>query len=227
MTDLNAIFAKHPDLKIAVSKHLDSQGWELKQIILKAYETGAKSTEMISPKAIDLIKHFESLHDGDLTMIGLQPKMDSVGIWTMGWGRAMRDPSTGDFLKGAANKAKAYKLATIHTEAEATEALSEDLGQYERTARMKLGTTYWDKLNADQKGALTSFVYNCGTGKPKDYKIFANIKLYVDQEWNVTQMRAYWDKSVIKAGGKVQPGLVRRRKSEAELFLTGRLNFFQ
>jgi lysozyme len=32
---------------------------------------------------IQLIQEFESLHDGDLTMIGLQPKMDPVGIWTM------------------------------------------------------------------------------------------------------------------------------------------------
>ena len=42
---------------------------------------------------VDLIKHFESLHDGDLHKIGLQPKMDSVGIWTCGYGRAMIDPN--------------------------------------------------------------------------------------------------------------------------------------
>lgn len=29
---------------------------------------------------IKLISHYESLHDGDLKMIGLQPKMDPVGI---------------------------------------------------------------------------------------------------------------------------------------------------
>lgn len=224
--DLNSIFAKHPELKIAVSKHLDSQGWELKQIILKAYEAGAKSTEMISPKALALIKHFESLHDGDLTMVGLQPKMDPIGVWTSGYGRAMIDPSTGVFLRGAANKARAYQLSTISTEAEAETALAEDLGKYERMARLKVGTTYWTQLNAEQKGALTSFVYNCGTGSP-EYKIFKNVRRYLDQEWNVTDLRRYWDSSVIKAGGKVLPGLVRRRRAEAELFLTGRLNFFQ
>jgi lysozyme len=40
---------------------------------------------------IQLIQEFESLHDGDLTMIGLQPKMDPIGIWTEGYGHAMRD----------------------------------------------------------------------------------------------------------------------------------------
>jgi hypothetical protein len=29
---------------------------------------------------IELITHYEGLHDGDLHMIGLQPKMDPVGI---------------------------------------------------------------------------------------------------------------------------------------------------
>jgi hypothetical protein len=29
---------------------------------------------------IDIITHFEGLHDGDLHVIGLQPKMDPVGI---------------------------------------------------------------------------------------------------------------------------------------------------
>ena len=31
---------------------------------------------------IDLIKHFEGLHDGDLKKIGLQPKKCPAGIWT-------------------------------------------------------------------------------------------------------------------------------------------------
>ena len=35
-----------------------------------------------SQKGINLIKYFESLHDGDLTEIGLQPKMCPAGIWT-------------------------------------------------------------------------------------------------------------------------------------------------
>jgi lysozyme len=38
----------------------------------------------ISEKGLDLIKHFESLHDGDLTIVGLQPKMCPAGIWTEG-----------------------------------------------------------------------------------------------------------------------------------------------
>ena len=54
----------------------------------------------ISKNAIDLIKHYESLHDGNLKEIGIQPKMDPVGIWTIGWGHAIADPITKQFLKG-------------------------------------------------------------------------------------------------------------------------------
>ena len=42
-------------------------------------------------KGIELIKSFESLHDGDLSKIGLQPKMCPAQIWTEGYGRAMRE----------------------------------------------------------------------------------------------------------------------------------------
>ena len=73
---------------------------------------------------IKLIKEFESLHDGDLKKIGLQPKMDPIGIWTEGYGRAMRDKK-GNFLKGIGNKLLAEKSATINTEAQAEKALIE------------------------------------------------------------------------------------------------------
>ena len=45
---------------------------------------------MICNAAIDLVKSFEGIHDGDLTVIGLQPKMCPAGIWTVGYGRALR-----------------------------------------------------------------------------------------------------------------------------------------
>ena len=65
-------------------------------------------------EGINLIKHFESLHDGDLKQIGLQPKMDPIGIWTEGYGRAMRDDK-GNFIKGSAKIELAYKKSKIKT----------------------------------------------------------------------------------------------------------------
>ena len=61
-------------------------------------------------KAIQIIKHYEQLHDGDLKAIGLQPKLCPADVWTVGYGRAIIDPSTGKQLKGIENKNRAYEL---------------------------------------------------------------------------------------------------------------------
>lgn len=167
---------------------------------------------------LDLIKSFESLHDGDLKQVGLQPKLDPIGIWTEGYGRAMIDPRTKQFLKGSKNEAYANSIRTIENEAEAVTALSEDLVRYGNIAKKELTEAYWNKLNDNQKGALVSFVYNCGTGKPP-YRIFGNIQKYLSGSMTKDALVKYWESSVIKGGGKILNGLVRRRKAEAHLFI--------
>ena len=92
----------------------------------------------------DLIKHFESLHDGDLSKIGLQPKQDPLGIYTEGWGRAMIDPTTKKFIKGIANEDKAIKYQTIFTVEGANKALDEDLIRYSQFANNALGSVTWE-----------------------------------------------------------------------------------
>lgn len=174
---------------------------------------------MVNKKTIDLIKSFEGLHDGDLSVIGLQPKLCPANIWTEGYGRAMIDPRTGGHLRGSKNKALALKYQTIRTEAEATKALEVDLLRYYRMASMALGEELFNTLNGNQQGALTSFVYNCGIGKPP-YRIFHNINMYTKGEMTKEQLIAYWENSVIRGGGKVLKGLVRRRSEEAKLFFS-------
>lgn len=170
---------------------------------------------------LDLIKSFESLHDGDLSKVGLQPKLDPIGIWTEGYGRAMIDPRTKKFLTGAINKKYAESIATITTEEEAINALNEDLIKYSTAAKNALTEPLWNRLNDNQKGALTSFVYNCGTGNPP-YRIFPNIRLYLDCKNSKELLYEYWCDSIIRAKKNgvmvVLEGLKRRRKAEADLF---------
>ena len=92
---------------------------------------------MINKIGIELIKSFESLHDGDLKIIGLQPKMDPVGIWTEGYGRVVRDKK-GNMVEGSENRALAYSLATIKTKQEAEAALLQDLNIYESIVKRKV-----------------------------------------------------------------------------------------
>tara|TARA_R110000772_G_scaffold382_5_gene1386 strand:- start:5232 stop:5726 length:495 start_codon:yes stop_codon:yes gene_type:complete len=154
---------------------------------------------------IELIKHFESLHDGDLKLIGLQPKMDAVGIWTEGWGRAMRDDK-GAFLKGSKNKALAYSRATIKTEAQAETALLEDLGSRERIVIQKIRVP----LTQNQFDALVSYVYNTG-GSSTLYRL-------INAKASSTEIRKWIETKYITAQGKKLNGLIRRRKAEADLY---------
>lgn len=163
----------------------------------------------ISHKGINLIKKYESLHDGDLSVIGLQPKLCPSGIFTVGWGRALTHPLTGEFLR-AKDKAFAYKLFPSLTEEQAEKMLYDDLKFREAVVnKLKLN------INQNQFDALVSFVYNLGSGNFLSStllkKIIANP---VDPSIEKEFLR--WNKS----NKKVLLGLTRRRQAESDLYFS-------
>lgn len=158
-----------------------------------------------SQKGKDFIKSFESLHDGDLKMPGLQPKMDPSKIWTEGWGRAMRD-SKGNFLKGESNRALAYKRATIKTIEDANKALDEDLGPRELDVFRKLKVS----VNQNQFDALVSHYYNTG-GSSTLFDL-------INKKASYNDIYKWFTERYIISDGVVLNGLIRRRKAEAELY---------
>jgi len=147
---------------------------------------------------IDLIKHFESLHDGNLKEIGLQPKKCPAGIWTEGYGRVMRD-NKGNFLKGAI-----MPKATIHTELEAIQALKEDLQVFESIVMRKITRP----LKQNEFDALVSFTYNTG----------GSATLFSMVNSNNPLLKNWWVTHYIMGGGKVLNGLIARRKAEAKIY---------
>lgn len=154
---------------------------------------------------IDLIKHFEGLHDGDLSVIGLQPKMCPAGIWTEGYGRAMRDKN-GKFIKGIENKKLAYSRITIRTKEQAEVALREDLVEFEKIVLSKLKFT----VKQQQFDALVSHTYNTG-GSDTLFRLVNNKSPNPDIK--------YWlENKYITGGGKKLKGLIERRKAEAKLY---------
>lgn len=158
----------------------------------------------------EIIKHYESLHDGDLSVVGLQPKLDPVGIWTEGWGHAMLDEN-GQLLRGPHNKGKAYALSAIHTEADAEAQLYEDLMAINLliARKIKIELPYY------QLEALRSFFFNCGYSQT--LTTYINTRSPMLYEW--------WTSHYITAAGKQLRGLVARRKTEATLFTTKQLIF--
>ena len=77
----------------------------------------------INQAGLDLIKSFEGILDGDPSTTKLDPYLDPVGIWTIGWGHAIRVGN--DFLRGAANRARARALYPGGLTMEQAEALLE------------------------------------------------------------------------------------------------------
>jgi lysozyme len=160
-------------------------------------------------KGIDLIKLSEALHDGDLSQVGLQPKMCPAGIWTEGYGRAMRDDK-GNFIKGSANKALAFSRASIKTEADATKALMEDLGPREQLVMQKIKIP----LNQNQFDALVTYFYNIGFSD--------TLTRLINTKASKETLEAWWTSHYITGQGSPKPlaGLIKRRKEEAKLFFS-------
>lgn len=161
----------------------------------------------VSINCIKLIEYFESLHDGDLKIIGLQPKMDPVGIWTEGWGHAIRDDK-GNFIKGISNKQLAYKFSKIKTKEEADKQLLIDLEPREHLIIQNIKVN----LNQNQFDALISYVYNTG-GSGTLYSL-------INKKASDLDIRKWIETHYITGQGSKTPlqGLVKRRKAEAELY---------
>lgn len=162
----------------------------------------------LNPKIIEIIKHYESLNDGDLSTIGLQPKMCPAGYWTEGYGNVIQH--NGKMLKGIENKELAYSLSTIKTEREAVDQLIKNIENYGNQVK---NSCYRHNFKPDDNefSALVSLSYNCGIGS-LDYIIPRLIK-----GENVDTVFGMWKKS----GGKILNGLVKRRASESYFYRTG------
>lgn len=91
------------------------------------------------------------------------------------------------------------------TEAQAVNFLKQDLCKFENSVNKVCSSL---NLNQNEFDALVSFTYNCGEGslrtliKDRSKKQIAEALLLYN-----------------KSGGKILPGLVRRREAERELFL--------
>lgn len=173
----------------------------------------------VSSKGLDLVKHYEQLHDGDLHKIGLQPKMDPRGIWTIGYGHALKNPLTGEWIQGEEDFhliSKYYPKYLNITEEEASKLLDEDMDHVENQINdMNLG------LNQNQFDSICSFTYNCGIGNFQTSTLLKRIRGFKTDEL-IRDAFLMW----VYSGGKRYEGLVARRKSEAELYCKGDLKFY-
>ena len=146
---------------------------------------------VMSDDGVNFVKEFEHFY----------PKKynDPIGLPTIGYGHLI--------TKADGNK---YNGVTL-SEDEATELLKSDL-QIAQNAVYRLVKV---KLNQNQFDALVSWTFNLGEGNLQKSTL---LKMLNIGDFNdVPDQMKSWN----KAGGRVLPGLVRRRNSEANMFANG------
>jgi len=174
-----------------------------------------------SEAGIAIIKHFETLHDGNLKVIGLQPKACPTGWWTVGYGRVVIDPKTKARLntKDPAHARRALELFPALTEEQAVAMLQEDLRAREQIVLKRITAP----LSQQQFDALVSLEYNTGAiGARTTIVRVLNEKRYDSAALEFLK----WTKGRVNGELRSLPGLVRRRKSEHHLWTTGEVRFF-
>src|SRR6185436_7622702 len=165
----------------------------------------------INQAGLNLIKSFEGILDGNPSTVNLDPYIDPVGIWTIGWGHAIS--VGGSFLRGAENKAQAQALYPGGLTMDQAEALLRaDLMDTCRDVEAAVTVPLAD----NQFAALVSFTFNLGLGNLKKSTLLRLVN--AGDFAGVAQEFKKWN----KAGGKVLTGLTRRREAEATLFQTPR-----
>jgi len=105
-------------------------------------------------------------------------------------------------------------IDTVMTPSQAQKLLQQDLPEYEKRAKVPLGDS-WNKLNDNQKAALTSYAYNTGSTKSL---VKAGLKDAIDSGDMAGAADIIEKKGIRTASGQFNASLDKRRKKEAELF---------
>ena len=117
-----------------------------------------------------------------------------AGVWTIGWGH------TGPEVK------KGMKITT----AQAETYLTNDLQKFANCINKYIKV----RLNDNQNGALVSFSFNVGCGAFSTSTLLKRLNAGENPNTVASQELPRWN----KGGGKVLPGLVRRREEEVKFF---------
>jgi lysozyme len=161
----------------------------------------------INAAGLELIKSFEGIPDGDPTTVKIDPYLDPIGIWTIGWGHAIS--VGGQFLRGKQNRKAARDLYPGGITLEQAEQLLR--GDLLDTCR-DVAPLVKVPVTENQFAALVSFAFNLGCGNLAKSTLLK--KLNANDHAGAAAEFGKWN----KAGGKVLAGLTRRREAEAELF---------
>lgn len=145
----------------------------------------------LTPAGIELIKRYEGLR--------LTAYQCSAGVWTIGWGHTS--------AAGEPSVKKGMKI----TKQKAVDILNQDLAKFADEVQATIKTDIPDACFS----ACVSLAFNIGLGA---WRKSTALKLINKGDYgNVPKAIQLFN----KAGGKVSPGLVKRRADEAKMFAEG------
>lgn len=144
---------------------------------------------LISPQGLDLIKHFESFR--------ATPYFCAAGFLTVGYGHVVRKGE--DFSAGISLQ-------------QGEDLLGRDVAIFERHV-LRLTPANLRLLDQGQFDALVSFAFNLGAAAYERSTLRQCVLAGHDDLVPGQLMR--W----VRGGGRVLPGLVRRRAAEAKLYM--------
>lgn len=150
----------------------------------------------ISQKGIDLIEKFECSGNVDKF---LKAYKCPAGVWTIGIGTTVY-PS-----------GQKVKEGDVATREQSYDYLRFDLAFTER----QVDSFTVDSINQNQFDALVSFAYNVGHGALKSSTLLKKLNVNPNDPTIADEFNKW-----TRGGGKVLPGLVARRKAEAELYFS-------
>lgn len=172
---------------------------------------------MVNQRSMDLIKAFEGLY-----LKAYQGAADKQGIITIGWGHVI----TGH--ESHTHGVELFKPGQLITEVQITEEIAEKLLRKDLEIAQLTGflvqvpKNIRDILTDDQKGALTSLVFNIGSGNFRRSKILELLKqASTDEEGRdaLVKLAGHAFSSWVSSAGKRRRGLARRRAAEKALYL--------
>jgi lysozyme len=166
----------------------------------------------VPQEAVDLIKAFEGIPDGDPSTVLIDAYLCPANVWTIGWGHAIMDE--GVQLKGAAGKARARALYPGGITREQAEALLRgDL--IPRAAQ--LGRLLKVEVSDAQFGALMALLFNIGGANLAASTLLR--KLNAGDVAGAADQFLAWDKARVNGVLQALAGLTRRRRAERAMFL--------
>ena len=151
---------------------------------------------MIPDLAVELVKKWEGLHKVDKATGLVHPYVCPAGVWTIGYGSTR-------LLDGS----NVLPSTPPITKEQAEELMKFELEKCVRTALFLSPILQWSQ---SRLSAISSFIFNLGWPA---YRASTLRRKVNEQEWEeAAEQIQRW----VFAGGRKLPGLIARRKDEAQ-----------